>query len=343
MVPIVRSMTGKRGSTLVGGLFAISLMAMAGMSLLEFGAEEDVASVNGMQQKQVLYVGHAGLEYAKARLDSGQVADVIDQPFDDGSFTIVSDATTRLVTVDSEVGIARMTQSINADFSKDCVTLDVSTTFADGANLRNVKLVKTCNAAATVAKVWIDWNWPQCGLQQGDTVDYGDYVDPAKPGNIFICHVPNCDPDKAKTQSVGISSWETGHSAHECDYLGPCGGDGGSGTSEGSIADPAPGDCDDIDHDGDHDHQGGLINGVGFNGQTIYDSALGIGSPSPGGAEPTSEIDVVDATIYTNGEYLFAGPGGNDILINKTIPSGGWYMITVEFADYTQIFAIFTL
>lgn len=344
MVPIVRRFFSKRGSSLIGSLFAISLMAMAGMSLLEFSSEESVSSVNSMQREQSLYVGHAGLEYAKGRLDQGQMPDVVDQPFDTGSFTIVSDPSTRLVTVDSEVGIARAAQSINADFSKDCVTLDVSTAYADGANLRNVKLVKTCNAAATVAKMWIDWNWPQCGLQQGDTVDYGDYADPDHPGKIFICHLPNCDESKANTLSVSISEWETGgHSAHECDYLGECGADGGSGTDDGSTSDPAPGDCDDADHDGDHDHQGGLISGVGFNGQTIYDPASGIGSPYPASAGPTEEIDVVNATITSNGEYLFAGPGGNDILFNMSVPPGGWYMITVEFADETQIYAIFTL
>ena len=67
MVSLVRNLRKRRGSTLIGSLFAISLMALAGMSLVEFGAEEDVASVNAMQGKQVLNVGHAGLEYAKAR------------------------------------------------------------------------------------------------------------------------------------------------------------------------------------------------------------------------------------------------------------------------------------
>jgi hypothetical protein len=283
------------------------------------------------------------LEYAKKKLDAGVSPDITNQPFGDGTYTITSDLNTQLITVNSLVGSARRVQSIQGNFSDQCVTLDTTAAVVQGSNLQGVKLVKTCNTAAIVTKVTIDWNWPQCGLQSGDD-PYAPYYDPGHPGKIFICHLPGGNPDKANTISIPISEWENGHSNHEGDYLGECdddGNDDGAGfEGDAPGGDPVP--CDDFDHDGDHDHQNAVINGLSIQGTTIYDGSQGIGLPSPGGAEPNVAIDVVDYTLTTNGDYVFTG-ANSDILYSTTIPAGGWYMITVEFADYSTIYSVFTL
>jgi len=70
---------------------------------------------------------------------------------------------------------------------------------------------------------------------------------------------------------------------------------------------------------------------------------LNIGTPSLSGADPTEEIDVVDYTLTSNGTYTFSGPNGDDIQFSTAIPAGGWYSVTVEFADGTQLSSSFTL
>lgn len=335
----------KEGSTLISAIFLILFASFMGSAVVQIDSADTISSANNLKGTQALYVGQAGLESAKRKLDLGGNPDMIDQPFGYGSYTITSDLNTQLVTVNSLVGDARRVQSIQGNFSDQCVTLDTTAAVVQGSNLQGVKLVKTCNTAAIVTKVTIDWNWPQCGLQPGDD-PYAPYYDPNHPGKIFICHQ---DDDEEETISISISAWENGHSSHEGDYLGECdddadedddGDDDGAGLGgDTSGGDPAP--CDDFDHDGDHDHQNALINALSLAGTVIYDSSQGIGLPSPGGAEPNVAIDVVDYTLTTNGDYVFTG-ANSDILYSTTIPAGGWYMITVEFADYSTIYSVFT-
>lgn len=300
-----------------------------------------------MQTAQVLYVGNAGLEYAINQLDNGHDPVVNNKPFGNGQFTITTIPDSRLVTSSGSVGNANKTQSIYTDFSKNCVTLDTSTAYADGANLRNIKLIKTCNSAAIVSKMYIDWNWPSCTVgDDDDDDDYSEYADPDHPGKIFVCHVPPGNPDNEQTQSLPISAWEDGHSSHPLDYLGICISDGGSGGGGGDDDDES-GPCDDNNHGDDHTHGDALISMIALEGTTIYDPSNGIGSPTPFGAEPTEEIDVVDYTLTANGTYTFEGPVGaspeHHILFSIEIVPNGWYKITVEFNDNSEIYSIFTL
>lgn len=346
----IKGIRNNRGSSFIGALFLILLFGFSGISAAQLAAVEKEASSNEMQTAQALYVSNAGLEYAINQLDNGYDPVVNDKSFGNGQFTITTNPDSRLVTSSGSVGNAKKTQSIYTDFSKHCVTLDTSTAYADGANLRNIKLIKTCNTAAIVSKIYIDWNWPSCsvGDDDDDDDDYSEYADPDNPGKIFVCHAPSGNPDNEQTLSISISSWENGHSSHSNDYLGPCGGDGegGGGGGGGDDDDDVSGPCDDSDHDNDHTHHDALISMIVLEGTTIYDPTNGVGSPAPFGAEPTEEIDVVDYTLTANGTYTFEGPETtpeHHILFNKEIIANGWYKITVEFDDETQIYSIFTL
>lgn len=330
-----------RGSSLLGTTFLIFVLGLSGLSLIEMSTTENIASTNEMLTIQNLYVGQAGLETARLDLDLGNDPSVANRPFGQGSFTITTSPTTSTVFVSSTVGQSIKTQKINAPFGRDCVSLDSTGVYVDGANLRNLRLIKTCNTAAIVGKMIIDWNWPQCSFQEGGTDPYAAYRDPDDPNHIFICHVPSGNPDNEQTNSIAVSSWEGGHSNHEGDYLGPCGGDD-TGTDDNESVD-AFGNCNDLDHENDHEHENATVQSVGLNGSTIYDAALAIGTPSPLGAEPTQTIDATDYSLTTNSTYTFAGPNGNDIQYSVAIPAHGWYRIVVEFSDATQIDTIFTL
>src|SRR3989338_5521939 len=155
---------GERGSTLIGALFAITLFAFGGMSLIELAASENAASGNEMQTSQALQVGTGGLEQARYLLDFGLSPDVEDKPLGFGSYTIISDPANSTVTVESDVGLGRKVQSINADFSKNCIEIDTSNAFTAEANLQGIALVKSCNQEAVITKVTLDWNWSDCVL-----------------------------------------------------------------------------------------------------------------------------------------------------------------------------------
>lgn len=346
----------ERGSSLIGAILLILIFGFAGSSAVQVSTIEKEASSNEMQTEQALYVGQAGIERAERMLDFGLNPVVVNQSFGNGGFTTLTYPASSLVTVSSTVGNASKTQSINADFSKDCVTIDTSGAYTEGANLRNVRLIKSCNTAAIVSKMIVDWNWPSCTAgdspTEGSEDDYDEYADPDHPDNIFVCHVPPGNPDNESTLSFPVSEWldGSGHANHPLDYLGPCGeGDGGigGGDGDGDGAGVDPGTCDDNDHSNDHNHANALVTMIALEGTTIYDPANGIGSPTPFGAESTALIDIVDYTLTTDGTYTYEGPVGggpeHHILFNTDIVPNGWYKITVQFEDETEIYSIFTL
>ena len=162
---------GKKGSTLPAALFAILLFALSGTALLEMSASQHVTTGNEMNSIQALQIGTAGLEEAKYLLSLGSSPVVTDKPLGDGSYTIVTDPANGLVTVTSQVGLARKVQSINADFAGDCVVLDTSGAYTSGNDLYGVKLTKNCNDSMTLTKMWIDWNWSDCVLGSADPLN----------------------------------------------------------------------------------------------------------------------------------------------------------------------------
>lgn len=175
------------GSTLIGGIFTLLFFSFFGMALSQLDSVDATTSANHLQGMSALYVGQAGLEFAKMKVEMGEDPSIVDMPFGEGNFSITPDPLSSLITVVSEVGIAKKTQSIAAKFAKDCVALDTSTAHTDDNDLLDVKLNKTCNGYATVSKVWIEWNWDPCVTGAPDNATIADLENcPVTTGNAHV-------------------------------------------------------------------------------------------------------------------------------------------------------------
>lgn len=150
-----KSIQNNKGSTLIGAILAIMAFSVVGLSLVQVVADEGANTTSSMNSSHALYVGHAGLEYTKMMLYKGQDPTVTNYPFASGSFSVTTNYSTQLATVVSQVGSATKSQTITANFAANCVAFNTSSAYVSGKNLEDVKLVKSCNQTATIAKMWI--------------------------------------------------------------------------------------------------------------------------------------------------------------------------------------------
>lgn len=159
MKNIFQKMDDKHGSALIGALLILLTIGFFGANLASMGSSDDQVATNDLNSLQAFYATGAGLEYAKMKIDAGQTPDVAGQPFDPGTFTIVSNAQSGLVSVTGKVGGATKSASITSTFAKDCMQFDTASVNTSGKNLNNVKLVKSCLQSAVMTKMNITWNW----------------------------------------------------------------------------------------------------------------------------------------------------------------------------------------
>ncbi len=92
-------------------VLALLIGTAFGFSLNRVGLE-DVTVMNDLQATQAMYVGQAGLEYAKRQLNLGLNGSVT-KNFGPGSFTVTVDASAGRVTSLGEVGHAKRVQTID--------------------------------------------------------------------------------------------------------------------------------------------------------------------------------------------------------------------------------------
>lgn len=151
---------GEKGSTLIGALLLVMLLGFLGSSLVQLGSTGTSNSSNIMQGYQALYVGHAGLEYAKRRTDYGYDPDGESRNLGKGTFTITTDPMAGLVTVLGQVGNAKRIQSITTTFSTNCAQLDTTDAYMDNHTLFGIKIVKVCNAEAILTHMLFDCQNP---------------------------------------------------------------------------------------------------------------------------------------------------------------------------------------
>lgn len=337
----------KGSSTIVGTLAVMVLLAAASVSVVNLSGTDTKSYNDSMQGTQAMAVGNAGIQWALDKLNQGQSPDVTDKPFEQGTFTVTSDPTSSLITVVSKVGDAKKTQRINADFSYNCVKLDVSKVTVNDDTLQGLKFVKSCNDKAVLDKIVLKWNWSRCardvGCMDADDVseasdNYANYQDPEHPGKILICHVPPGNPNARHTLSVDVAGWKNGHKSgtgkrHRRDYLGPCDGDGAAGTKVVCSCQAYSGVSAALDACSEDDGDA-LITKEVLAGSTIFQAGA---VPDSGAVAAGSgvEIDVVDAVMTSNGEYVL------DTLFDERIPAGGWYEITAVFADGSELYGQF--
>lgn len=341
----------KKGSTLVAALAVMVVLAAGAATVIHLSGTDTRSYTDDMQASQALAVGNAGLQRALHKLNYGEDPSMT-AAFAQGTFAVTTDPVQSKITVVSQVGDAKKTQSINANFARNCVDLIVSSAYIDSATLLDISLTKSCNKYSTLDSTTISWNWSTCACNttcEGGSLDVDDtnnsseivYEDVGDPGRnkFWICHVPPGNPEARQSIAVPLSAWINAHSSgtgqHSLDYLGPCivsqpddtDEEAPIVTCEGSdLSASALGAC--AEDDGN-----AHITQVTCDTTTIFQS----GSIPSASAEPMSSgttIDLLDYILEDNTTYSIQA------LFDETIPSGAWFNVVVTFADGSTLSGI---
>lgn len=332
-------------------LAVMVVLAAGAVTVIHLSGTDTRSYTDDMQAQQALTIGNAGLQRALSKLNNGEDPTASDVDFAQGKFSIATDPTQSRVIVTSQVGDATKTQSINANFGRNCVDLIVSSSYISGTTLLDTKLTKTCNNQAILDKMTVSWNWSECACNVNcdGSVDVDDeaasneivYEEVGDPGRnkFWICHVPPGNPENAQSIAVPLSSWIRAHSSgtgeHSSDYLGPCivsqpddtGEEEPVITCEGtSSSGSSLGSCAEADGDAS-------INKVVCESTTVFQT----GSVPSSGTQAVSSgnpIDLADYILIADDSYLIQST------FDKTIPSGAWFTVTVEFADGSTLTGI---
>lgn len=353
--------TNQNGSSLVAAIVAMLVLGAAAAAVVNISGTDTKSYTDNMQSSQAFSVSNAGLQWALDKLNHGESPNVVDKNFDNGSFTVISDPTSSSVTATGRVGDAKRTQTINADFARNCINMLVSQAYIDGNTLHDVKFEKTCNLESILSKLTLTWNASICatsvncdGTIAVDDVEEEEddedclqvtYEDVGKaPKNKFwICHVPPGNPQNKQTISVSVNGWVSGHNSgtgnhHNQDYLGPCivstvntceedEEEPVVVTCEGTnLSEEALSDC--ASDSGNLDLTTAVLAGT-----TIFNAGV-----LPQGSAKTSsgsETDIADSVMSTNTTYDL------DLTFDTVIPTGTWFTINAEFADGSELNGVF--
>lgn len=195
------ALANNRGVSILAAAIAVALLGFAGSALVTTQVGSQQGSLNNMQTKKSLYVGHAGIEKAIYDTYWGLSSSVTDMPFADGTFTTIPDAEGGVVTVTSLVGEAKKIQAVAVQFAKNCVSLDTSNAaIGDDVNkndgitdndMLNITAIKSCNGNSIITEALVDWNWDSCVLN-------GDY----STEDLSDCPVDHSD---AKVTSISLN------------------------------------------------------------------------------------------------------------------------------------------
>lgn len=347
-----------RGNTLVGALIVLIVLGATAASVVNISGADIAGASDNMEAVQAMGVGNAGLQFALDKLNYGLKPDVANKPFARGTFTIVSDPIASLITVVATVGKALKTQSINADFAKNCVDLIVSQSVINLDTLKNIKLIKTCNKEAVLTNMTISWNWSDCAVGVNcdgsvnvddeennieDEIVYEAVGDPPL-GMFWICHVPNGADGNPQTIAMSLGGWISSHNSgtgvHYMDYLGPCiiqnddGGNGSGGDGDDTVVTCTGTNQSDDAVDECVDTSGSVtLNQIDLAGTTIFLDGS-IPDVTAIATSSGSDTDIEDTILTDNGEYII------DLQFSNTIPVGAWFTITTDFADGSSLTGI---
>lgn len=160
------SLRRSEGFIFITTLLLIFVMGMALMGATQLVSQERAASTNQYLMQTANYIGIAGLEYAKSRLDRGLSPNVTDKTLGSSSFDVVSDPENRQITVTSHSGRSHRSQTIQSNFSKDCLQFNTNSVEVNGDELKRIKLIKSCNTQVIASRIKITWNAHTCVTSQ---------------------------------------------------------------------------------------------------------------------------------------------------------------------------------
>jgi len=237
----------ERGSSLVGAVIVMLFIGYLGSTMTQQNSGATAISTNEIQTSQAFYLAQAGIQTALSRLNNGEFPNGT-LNFGGGTATITSNPVAETVTVNGQVGTARKSVVVTVDpkayndgtpgsefrsqtgFAKSCFRFDTSSVYLDGAQLKGLKGLKTCNAKVKLTNVSIAWSFSNCAVDNAHDldmdddgiIDADDPVDCSGAGKFLVCHNDN----RPHTICVSPNGWLNGHNsgtnAHVSDYLGAC-------------------------------------------------------------------------------------------------------------------------
>lgn len=215
----MKNFKNEKGSTLIGSLILITTLAYIGVVMSQLTSSDMEIGTNEIQSVQATQVGNAGIQYALDKINQGQSADVENQGFGPGTFTVTTNPNTPEVIVTANVGKAKKVQSLEAFFAQQCNYTDATTVQINGNEIENIEVVKTCNDIAMLSDIQVTWNWSVCAQNIGCTADEVD--NEGEDNGTIICHSPPGNSNSAHTITIGSSALSAhlnhGDSTGACD------------------------------------------------------------------------------------------------------------------------------
>lgn len=308
-------LTNDHGYTLIATVITLMLVGYMGASLVE-SLSADAADTSGeLQSTQALHIGNGGIQYALDKINDGLSPDVTGKPLGVGYFDVVTNPAGQTFAVTAYAGLAKKDQSISTTFAQQCVDIDVTTATYDQKELQGIELVKTCNKAAIVSDVVVEWNWGACAQALSCTaLDNPPVGADPNTGKITICHTPPGNPANAHTISVSQNALSA-HVAHG-DGLLPC----AVGDTDTPIV------CEGYDNQiaaCGADSAGAKATSVRLGGSLIANNVT-VNSGFP--------ISVTDTTLTENQSHIL-----NEIGFDDFVPANAWFAVRVDFADGSSI------
>jgi hypothetical protein len=338
---MIKILKNNQGSSLIGAIVVMTILAGTAASVATISSSDTKRSVNDLQMTQVRAVGTAGIEHARNKLKQGYCPDVNNKAFGPGSFTTTTNPTSGAVTVVAQVGDAKVSQSINTEFTQDCVSMNCVFCTMENAAVKDLQFTKSCNDQAILTDLVITRNWTSCdqtvncdgttSTNSGGETVYEDVGNP--PNNKFwICHVPPGNPENRHTLAVNINGWENGHSggngSHNMDYLGPCiisGGEEGGTTTTTQTCEETPASMVALENCVEDTSTTTLIQ-VDLANTTIFENGA-VPDNNTTATTNGANTDVADSAMTDDGIYLM------DMIFSEEVPEGGWITIEAIFAD----------
>lgn len=148
------------GSAVLLSFVIMILLCYSSASLVQVRGSDLSQSTDHIQKTQSSYVALGAVEYAKYNLDRGLDPTTTGKPFGAGDFEVQKDLALGKIYVSSRVGNAKTRQSVDVDFSANCLSFDplYDVNFGPGGGgIYNLRFKKTCHQKVVVDKMVISW------------------------------------------------------------------------------------------------------------------------------------------------------------------------------------------
>lgn len=359
---IVKHLKNQRGASVMISTLVIVALGLSGLQAADMSSHGTVFSSSEVQTKKAEGLAQAGVEKALSDLFNGNSPDNSYSVFG-GTITTTTQPSQRLIVVkgsiaNGDMADASRTYTLSGEFSGDTISIDPDQSYFVDNKMKNIIVNKTGDKTDIIDKIKVTWNEGNCHTDitcsnptyhtpvDEDLVGadpYADFRDPNNSNKIIVCHHNNGNHGP-NTISISENGWVNGHSGHEEDYLGECGGGGPSSVDATGQVSFGICDTDDISADQlsdlnactDDDGNNEVIS-VTLDGQLVFDE----------GSVPDSDANALhsgDEGEIAN--FTFSNPGQiiiDEIEFDDDILDGTWVTLEIIFADGSSSYETFQM